>query len=99
MHLSSISFGFFNRRAINRLSREKSDTSVLKYLRLKINALSSKLRRLHQMSLPIIARFEKFGSYACDVHPKLAHLEAYKYYLFSALSSEASKFFLILYRS
>ena len=94
-----ISFGLFNRRTINCLSREKSDTSILKYLRLKINELSSKLRRLHRISLPFIARFEKFSSYACDVHPKFAHLEAYKYYLFSALSSEASKFFLILYRS
>ena len=95
MQLSSISFGLFNRRTINSLSRKKSDTSVLKYLRLKINALSSKIRRLHQISLPFIARCEKFS----DVHPKSTHLEAYKYYLFSALSSEASKFFLVLYRS
>ena len=74
MQLSSISFGLFNRRTIKCLSREKSDTSVLKYLTLKINELSSKLRRLHQISLPFIARFEKFSSYACDVHPKFAHL-------------------------
>ena len=67
-------FGLFNRRTIKCLSREKSDTSVLKYLTLKINELSSKLRRLHQISLPFIARFEKFSSYACDVHPKFAHL-------------------------
>ena len=75
MQLSSISFGLFNRRTIKCLSREKSDTSVLKYLTLKINELSSKLRRLHQISLPFIARFEKFSSYACDVHPKFAHLQ------------------------
>ena len=33
--------------------------------------LSWKLsRRLHQISLPLIARFEKLSSYACVVHPK-----------------------------
>ena len=57
-----------------------------------------KLRRLHQISLPLIARFEKFSSYTCEVHPNFAYAEAYKYYLLSAVSSEASEFFLIFCR-
>ena len=71
---------------------------LLKYFRLKINELSR--RWLDQIYLPLIARFQKFSSYACHGHPKFAYLEAYKYYLLSAFSSEASRFFLIsiLYR-
>ena len=48
--------------------------------------------------MPLIARFEKFSSYTCEVHPNFTYAEACKYYLLSALSSEASKFFPILYR-
>ena len=51
------------------------------------------------MSFLVIKTVEEFSSYACEVHRKFAYLAAYKYYLLSALSNEASKFFLILYRS
>ena len=51
------------------------------------------------MSFLEIKTVDKFSSCAFEVHPKFAYLEAYKYYLLSALSNETSKFFLILYRS
>ena len=52
------------------------------------------------MSFLEIKTVDKFSSCAFEVHPKFAYLEAYKYYLLSAFSSEASRFFLIsiLYR-
>ena len=78
---------------------EERVTLRLKYFRLKNNKLSWKLCRLHQISLSLIARSHKFNSYACDVHPKFAYIEAYENYLLSVLSGEALKFFLILYRT
>ena len=51
----SLHFGLFDKHSINWLFQGKSDTSVLKYFRLKIK--ESLWRRLYQISLPFIARF------------------------------------------
>ena len=98
MQLSSISFGLFNRRTIKCLSREKSDTSVLKYLIknkwafFKTKTVTSDIFAFHSSVWEVQQLRMRRSS---QIRPPT--VEAHKYYLFSALSSEASKFFLILY--